>query len=119
MKSDIPQQHLDDKVLADLQSLLAAEFDDLITTFLDDAERRHRAMQARLQSGAAAAEELRRDAHSFKGSCLNLGAVRLAALCLSLEEDARRGRLQGAQALVTEIGSELAYLDRLLRERYL
>jgi HPt (histidine-containing phosphotransfer) domain-containing protein len=42
------------------------------------------------------ADDLRRAAHSLKSNSATLGARALAALCLELEEQARRGDLTGA-----------------------
>jgi CheY-like chemotaxis protein/anti-sigma regulatory factor (Ser/Thr protein kinase) len=44
-------------------------------------------------------------AHSLKSSSANLGATRLAALCKDLEQRGREQRLEGAEALLTEVDS--------------
>ncbi|WP_108124463.1 Hpt domain-containing protein [Saccharospirillum mangrovi] len=119
MTAERPEQHLDEATLADLRILLEAEFNDLIEAFLSDGQQRHADLQEQAQQNPIDADRIRRTAHSFKGSSLNVGATALAALCRQLEDSASAGDLTGAQTLVAEIGTELAELDRLLREHYL
>ena len=61
--------------------------DELIDTYLDDAHTQLAALEAAVARGDVG--ELVRPAHSLKGSSLNIGALRLGALCRSLEETAR------------------------------
>ncbi|MOA58867.1 Hpt domain protein [compost metagenome] len=70
---------------------------------------------------AADAQALRLAAHSFKGSCSNMGAAQLAGLCKLLEEAARREQLDEAPALIEQIEREFAIvriLFRAERQRY-
>ena len=60
----------------------------LLDTFLTDSDERLRLLrEAEAQDDASA---MRMAAHSFKGSCSNIGAVLLASLCKQLEDLARR-----------------------------
>lgn len=65
--------HLDSSVLVTLQDVMEDEYPVLLDTFLVDSEERllilHHAEQA------ADALALRLAAHSFKGSCSNMGAL--------------------------------------------
>lgn len=73
--------HMDPQVLSGLQEVMEGEYPKLLDTFLDDSQKRIEALhQARDDAKA-----LGRIAHSFKGSSGNLGALRLAQLCQSLE----------------------------------
>lgn len=73
--------HMDPQVLSGLQEVMEDEYPKLLDTFLDDSQKRIEALhQARDDAKA-----LGRIAHSFKGSSGNLGALRLAQLCQSLE----------------------------------
>ena len=59
------------------------EYPILLDTFVADSEERLRLLhQARAEGDA---QGLRLAAHSFKGSCSNMGAVLLAGLCKELE----------------------------------
>lgn len=119
MTAERPEQHLDEATLADLRVLLEEEFNDLIEAFLSDGQQRHGELQQLLSAPVADADRIRRIAHSFKGSSLNVGAIALAALCRELEDSASVGELDQAERLVTELGTELAELERLLRLHYL
>jgi histidine phosphotransfer protein HptB len=87
-------EHLDSSVLGTLQEVMEAEYPVLLDTFLVDSEERLRLLQAACRSGDA--ENLRQAAHSFKGSCSNMGAALLAELCREMEESARRDQLDEA-----------------------
>lgn len=106
------EAHLDDAVLSALQDVMAEEFPLLLETFVGDSEERLRALREALQHADARA--LRHTAHSFKGSCGNMGALRLATLCKQLEDLARHGDLGAAPPLVAEVESEFANVRRLL-----
>lgn len=119
MTAEQPEQHLDKAALADLRILLEDEFSDLIETFLDDAHLRHAELVALQQHANLDALAVRRIAHSFKGSSLNVGATRLAELCRRLEDLASADLLSAVGTLITDIGLELATSERLLRDHYL
>ena len=73
----------------------------------DTAERLTRLDGLAAQQDAAAVE---REAHNLKGSCANLGAERMAALCHQLETEAEAGSLGSANELLKRLDSEF---DRL------
>lgn len=83
------QNHLDLVVLQELHDVLGTEFPVLVTTFVADSEARIAAIHAAQVAGDA--EALRDVAHSFRGSCLNIGAHRVAAACRTLESFSRAG----------------------------
>lgn len=119
MTAELPDHHLDDGLLDELRLLLEDDFVDLLETFLDDARQRLADLQSAMAAPVPDADRLRRTAHSFKGSCLNVGAVRLAQCCRRLEDSTAEGALQQADAMVADIGQELAAVEPLLRARYL
>ena len=92
---------------------MEAEYPNLLTAFLDDSEQRLRQLQASWQGGEA--ESLRRAAHSFKGSCSNMGAALLAEHCQALEDTAQRGQLEQAGKLIEQIEREFAIVRVLCR----
>jgi two-component system, sensor histidine kinase and response regulator len=59
-------------------------------------------------------QPLERAAHSFLGSCANVGCRRMADLCAKLETLGRSGSTEGAAALVQELEAELALARPLL-----
>lgn len=85
--------HLDQNVLASLLDVMGEEYPVLLDTFLVDSDERQRHIHEAL--AAADPQALRLAAHSFKGSCSNMGAPMLAGLCKQLEEAARRELLDG------------------------
>ncbi|MEK1908302.1 MAG: Hpt domain-containing protein [Pseudomonas sp.] len=105
--------HLDQNVLAALQDVMEDEYPVLLDTFLADSDERQRHLHQALDT--ADAQALRLAAHSFKGSCSNMGAPLLASLCKQLEEAARRERLQEAPALIEQIEREFAIIRILMK----
>lgn len=112
-----PSAHLDEATLNELEALLEDDFVDLIETFLADSQVRYEELTHTVTSKVA--EDIRRAAHSFKGSSLNVGAVKLSSLCRELEDHAREGRTVYAKELLDNIHEELSIVDRLFRQRYL
>jgi len=55
-----------------------------------------------------------REAHNLKGSCANLGAERMAALCHQLETEAEAGSLRSADEFLESLDSEFERLKPLL-----
>ncbi|MCY1208940.1 Hpt domain protein [compost metagenome] len=108
--------HLDHSVLSALRDVMEDEFPVLLDTFLaDSTERLRQIQQARAASDCQA---LRLAAHSFKGSCSNMGAPVLAGLCKQLEDIARREQLADAPGLIQQIEQEfLVVHDLLMQER--
>ncbi len=111
--------HLDDAVLAALQDVMEDEYPILLDTFVADSEERLRLLHEAAAEGDA--QGLRLAAHSFKGSCSNMGAVLLASLCKELEDAGRREVLDPAPALIEQIEREFAIVRILFkseRQRY-
>lgn len=111
--------HLDSAVLAALQDVMADEYPVLLDTYLADSEERLRLLHQAMRE--ADAQGLRLAAHSFKGSCSNMGAPMLAGLCKQLEEVGRRESLDEAPELIEQIEREFAIVRILFkaeRQRY-
>lgn len=106
------EAHLDDAVLSALREVMAEEFPLLLDTFIGDSEERLRGLHEALARSDAHA--LRHTAHSFKGSCGNMGAQALASLCKQLEDLARQGNLAAAAPLVEQVEVEFAVVRDLL-----
>lgn len=78
--------------------------DELIQTYLDDAEVQLEAMRRAAEAGVA--EDLLRPAHSLKGNSASMGAEVLAERCRELETDARSGRVADAVERVAAAAAE-------------
>lgn len=107
-------QSLDSDNLAMLKDVMEDEFDLLLQTYIDDCL--SRLPQMREQLAAAEAEELRRNAHSMKGSSSNIGANVLSDLAHQLEDLAKTGILDGASALIDQISDEFNTVHQALKE---
>ncbi|MFU6374022.1 Hpt domain-containing protein [Metapseudomonas otitidis] len=105
--------HIDTTVLAALQEVMEDEYPVLLDTFLVDSEERLRLLHQACDQGDA--QGLRLAAHSFKGSCSNMGAPLLSSLCKQLEEAGRREQLDDAPSLVEQIEREFAIVRILMR----
>ncbi len=81
-------QHLDYDALNALKDVMEDDFGFLIQTFLQDSSNRLASFNALLSSEPFDSDAIRRTAHSFKGSCSNLGALHLATLCSAVERKA-------------------------------
>ncbi|HRI66732.1 MAG TPA: Hpt domain-containing protein [Polyangium sp.] len=90
---------LDSEVVESLRGLEL--FDELAKIFLDELPTRlNEIVEACHQSNVAMLEDT---AHSLKGSCLAIGAMRLGKLCAQLQAQAPRPASEGVLALVKSI----------------
>jgi signal transduction histidine kinase/CheY-like chemotaxis protein/HPt (histidine-containing phosphotransfer) domain-containing protein len=87
----------------------------VVETFFAETPRRLERLREAL--GQADARELTFVAHSLKGSCGQVGAVRLAALSAELETAGRQGRLEAAGALLGHLDRELSRVAPFLEKR--
>lgn len=91
-----------------------AFLDELVQTYLEDAETQLEAMRVAAELGSA--EDMIRPAHSLKGNSLNVGAEQLAEQCRQLETDGRSGTVDRAnervEAAAVELGRVKAELTR-------
>ena len=76
----------------------------LLDSFFKDAVKLQ--AQARQALAEGKTEELRRAAHTLKSNSNNFGAMTLAELCQELENLAKEGKSDGAEALLTRIEKE-------------
>ncbi|MGM0449875.1 MAG: Hpt domain-containing protein [Pseudomonadota bacterium] len=109
-------QHIDHDALAELRDVMEEEFVILVNTFLQDADDRLRQLRESVE--AADPDNLRKVAHSFKGSCINIGAPELAERCREAEERGRDEELSDIDACIGAIEQELeAVREALTRFR--
>ena len=79
---------------------------ELVSIFVDDGPKRLQAIRAALS--ASDILQVEHVAHSLKGSASILGATRLQAAALALEEAAHDGHTENGSDLVAQIDRELA-----------
>jgi len=101
--------HLDDNMMQELQEVMAGDFNLLLETFLNDSKNRLNHLKEAVLKQEA--EEVRRQAHSFKGSAGNVGAAKLSQLCKILEDMGRAGGVSQAQEIYDQIQEELALVE--------
>lgn len=106
---------LDETALAELQDVMEDEFGILVETFLTDSRARLDTLRELLSQGDA--EQLAKAAHSFKGSCINMGAQRLSGLCAQAELAGRSRDFAAVLTLLDRMEAEFAEVGRLL-ERF-
>lgn len=106
-------EHLDYDTLDTLRQVMEDDFGLLIDTFIQDSNDRIQALRDVI-SGTDP-DPIRRAAHSFKGSSSNVGAIRLMALCSSLEKKAVSNKLEQLEQDLEAIEQEFAQVQELLR----
>lgn len=100
--------------LAMLKDVMEDEFALLLQTYIDDCLAR--IPQLRQQVSAAQADELRRNAHSIKGSSSNIGAALMTDIASQMEDKAREGSFEGLEDLIDQIESEFGVVRAALGE---
>lgn len=105
-------QHLDMEALAQLRVIMGDEFSTLIETFENDSIVRIQTIRDAVDSGDP--DEIRRAAHSFKGSASNMGAPLLTDYCRSMEERGHAGSTEGCEDLLRQIEAEYQQVKQAL-----
>jgi len=106
------QPLIDYTVLASLKTIMGRDFSQLIDTYLKDSELCLCHMQKALASGNS--EALRRAAHSFKGSCSNIGATSLVAHSQHIEQAAASDYLVGLETVLIALKSNFGQVRQQL-----
>jgi HPt (histidine-containing phosphotransfer) domain-containing protein len=98
LSADARGERLDETIVASLMSVDddGSLMDEVVATFLKIAPVRLAAIRKAAKGDAA---QLERAAHSFLGSCGNLGCRGMADLCARLEMLGRGGSTEGAPEL--------------------
>lgn len=117
-REDIEEEHLDLSVLAELRELQEEGEPDLlrelIELFLTDVPARLVALREAVRADDA--HSVQRIAHTLKGSCGNMGAVRMAAVCAELEEIGRSEDLQAAMEQTSRLDEEFGCIRTAFEE---
>lgn len=106
-------KHLDSSVLSTLQDVMEDEYPTLLDVFIKDSEQRVAQLRQVFDAPAPDLQALSLNAHSFKGSSSNMGALQLSDLCRRLEEQARREQPDGLEELIEQISREYLTVRRL------
>lgn len=108
------QPHLDEEALAELRDVMEDEFDVLMRTFLYDSRERIASLKQAVSDQDTEASV--HAAHSFKGSCINIGAPRLGELCRAAESASKEQQLAEMPAIIDAIEVEFRKVSELLEE---
>ena len=105
---DLEADPLDRSVLAGLCELQEEGepdiLNELIELFLDEVQPQLVALREAMEAGDA--QSVERIAHTLNGSCGNMGAKRMVALCAELEEMGHSETLAGAPVLISRLEEE-------------
>lgn len=111
MNSDL---HLDLEALSTLKEIMEDDFGLLIDTFINDSSERLATLAQEIERGDS--DAVRRSAHSFKGSSSNIGALRLAELCLIIESQGNEGNLVGLEDHLKVVNQEFELVKQALAD---
>ena len=109
--------HLDVDALEMLKDIMEDEFTLLVNTFLTDALERIEQINSAINNQSA--DDIRRAAHSFKGSSANIGAHTLQQYCLDLEKAGHENNLSEVAQMAEKISQEYTITAQLLKSNYL
>jgi CheY-like chemotaxis protein/HPt (histidine-containing phosphotransfer) domain-containing protein len=100
-----PEDPLDPDVLAGLRELGDADLlTELVNLFIADVPPQLASLREAMESGDASS--VKRVAHTLKGSCGNMGAQRMAAICAKLQDIGASGDLTRAPELLKQLEAE-------------
>ena len=97
-------ERLNKEFLEELKDIMDEEFPLLLQTYLSESERQLQGIDQAWQAGEL--EDLRRSAHSLKGSSGNIGAEALAQLCAELERSAKHADVAGVPQTLEALSGE-------------
>jgi len=89
-------------------------FTGIVKEFLASAPKQLQILEEAAKKGDAGVIEVK--AHSINGAASNLGAKRIADLCLKLELLGRTGDLAGAKEMIDKLKTELKHLEKYINK---
>jgi len=107
---------IDMDTLNELKEIMEDDFDDLINTFIADGQDQLDNLQSAIADSVTA--DIRRIAHTLKGSSANLGAHALSESCKVLEHNAAEENLTEADMQFSTIKSEYELVKSALHENF-
>lgn len=105
-------QPVDLEALAALKDIMEDEFTSLVQTYLTDAQTRIALLHELL--AAQDLDEIRKNAHSLKGSSSNLGASLLTDLCFQVEQQSKENQAEGLDVLLKQVSEEFTLVKEAL-----
>jgi HPt (histidine-containing phosphotransfer) domain-containing protein len=105
---------LDEHMWVELKEIMEEDFGLLLETFLSDTVDRLESLATAISATDITA--LREAAHSLKGSCGNIGAVRLSSMAGNLEQQTISIDWGLAQTLLAEMQREYSQLLKLIQQ---
>lgn len=100
-------------MIGELKEILADDFAMLVNSYLDDAVRRMALLKNAIQDSDA--EIIRNEAHSLKGSSLNLGALTLPEMFSKMEASGKDNQLESVAELFSDIELEFSRVEAALK----
>ena len=95
---------IDFDTLNELKEIMEDEFNVLVSIFISDGK--NQIDNLRLSIDSSNTEDVKRIAHTLKGTSSNLGVSHLSELCKTLEHNAADNKLEDANELWQKILSE-------------
>lgn len=95
---------IDHDQMSELKEIMEDDFQDLIDTYMHDAEVKLSGIQQALETGDS--QKVGELAHSLKGASANICAEPLSELCATLERQGKSNDLQSSPQLLQSIESE-------------
>jgi histidine phosphotransfer protein HptB len=110
-------QQLDETIVSDLIDLMGDDLNTLFEAYLEDSE-------AKIKQLASVCEQqnfdlIRRTAHSIKGSSRNVGALKFAIVCESIENAALMEELQSCLDFLSTMPEEYKQLKAEINQKIL
>jgi len=105
---------IDQHQMSELKDIMEDDFQDLIDTYLQDAELKLSGIQQALDAGDG--QKVGELAHSLKGASANICAQPLSELCATLEHQGKSNDLQSSPQLLQSIQSEYQSVKTALNQ---
>ncbi len=101
-------------VLNELKEIMGDDFSELVNVFIADGKNQLDILNTAI--ALSNAQDIRRIAHTIKGSSANLGINKLSQMCKELEVNAADNNLSRANELFNAISNEYNEVKVLLEE---
>ena len=112
----MPGHAIDFDTLNELKEIMEDDFDELITTFISDGHSLIKNLKIAIDLSIA--PDVKRIAHTLKGSSANFGAHPLSEVCNALELNASDNTLDDANVLLEKIKTEFESVKSELKEKF-
>lgn len=110
----IPQEKVDQAMLAQLKDLLAERFSELVERFTQDSQVRIDTLREAIPKRDF--DVIHAEAHGLKGSSRNVGANVLGELCSELEKSGRVKSDANLETIFAAVEKEFAAVCEILQQ---